>query len=310
MTLRTGALMIKLFKRSAKWKNLDNVNLAKLKQVLLMISDDIMNVCNKYDLKCIMAYGTALGAIRHKGFIPWDDDMDFYMSRQDYMKFLKVCEHEMGDKYIIRSVSKGDKFNIPTCHVRLKETYYVNYGDVVLTANEPEEDRGIYVDIFPLDDASDHILLRNIRGIRCLWLQFIASCINVKDSVEFLTKEKVKISNVEKKQLSLKLNLGKFFSYKSLDEWVKRYDKVASMVCNPKSKFITCYTGYKSLKKSTFLRSDIYPCKIAEFEGRKWNVPHNFDIYLRQEYGDYMVIPKLEYRKIHPIFELDFGKYI
>ena len=160
MALRTGQLLMDLFQSSNEWKDLQGEDFDHFRYILLQIAEDIISVCEKYNLRYCLAYGSVLGCVRHNGFIPWDDDLDIFMPREDYLKFIPIMQDEMGEKYYVRSVSNGDKIAVTTCHVRLKGTKYINYGDLVLTSNEPDDIRGIYIDINPLDDAYDNSLFR------------------------------------------------------------------------------------------------------------------------------------------------------
>ena len=306
MALRTGELISKLFKRALTCKQLTADEEIQFKQTLVNITSDIVKVCEKNNLVYFLAYGSALGAIRHNGFIPWDDDIDICMPRTDFSSFLRIFEKEKGDKYFIRCISKGDSLGVPTAHISLKGTRYVNYGDLTFTANEPEETRGIYVDIFPLDDAPDNIIFRKIHGARCLALLFIAGCVSIKEQVDYLKKKGVILSKEEKKQLRLKITLGKLFSYRDIVGWTEKYDKLAQKYHNDQSLYVTSYHGYRSFSKSVYLRSDLYPCIKGSFEGHSWNIPHNPDNYLTRIYDDYMIIPKEENRRIHPIIDLSF----
>ncbi len=310
MRLRTGDITMDLFKRSPNWRNMDYDEFDRFRKCLLLIGDDIVKICEDNNLSYCLAFGSALGSIRHKGFIPWDDDLDIFMPREDYIKFSEIMQKEMGDKYYIRSVSKGDNIAATTCHVRLKGTKYVNYGDFVLTSNEPEEMRGIYIDINPLDDSSDNSFFRLIRGYGCLFALFAQSCVNTRKSIELLKRLQVNISKEEMKTLWFKIFLGKIFSFRTSVDWARIYDKISSGVKNKNSKYVTCYTGYKKISKAVFKRKDIFPTKKGIFEGRSWNIPNNSDAFLRQIYGDYMTLPPKEKHKIHPVFELEFGERI
>lgn len=310
MALRTGDLIMDLFKRSPKWMDLQGEELYRLKITLIEITRDIYEVCNRNNLKLIMAYGTALGSVRHKGYIPWDDDIDLYLSRSDYNKFLEIAQKEMGNKYFIRSISKGDNLGVPTIHVKKKGTRYVNYGDLILNQDEPDETKCIYVDIFPLDDSSNVKLFRNYIGIRCLLIQLIISCVHVTKSIDYLREQNIPIRDEEYQKIKLKYTIGKILSFKSMSEWSKVYDSISSKITNPNSKYVTCWVGYKSFKKSVILRDRIFPGVVGEFEGNNWILPNRYDEYLTQIYGDYMTPPPIDKHKIHPIFELSFNTEI
>lgn len=306
MALRTGDVLRRIFKHSRAWHPLSDSELKELKQVMLEISDDFVSFCQEHKLEYCMAYGTALGAVRHKGYIPWDDDVDFFMPRADYNRFMILAEEELKDKYVIRSVTKGDKVNFPTLHMRLKNTLYINYGDLIITKNENREDRGIYIDIAPLDDASDNDLIRNCKAYLSLASLFAASCINVKDTVDYIKNNNVKCDSKDIESLRLKCFLGTIFNIIPLYKWMRFYDNISSSCNNKNSKYLISYCGMKKIEKGTYKRNTMLPFIEGVFENRKWMLPNNYDEYLTIEYNNYMVIPKQENQKIHPVFELVF----
>ena len=310
MALRTGDVLRKIFKQSTAWHPLSELELKELKQVMLDISDDFVSFCDKHNLKYCMAYGTALGAVRHKGYIPWDDDVDFFMPRVDYNRFMILAEKELQDKYVIRSVTKGDRVNFPTLHMRLKNTLYINYGDLIITRNENREDRGIYIDIAPLDDSSDNAFIRNCKAYLGLGALFAASCINVKDTVDYIKVNNIRCDSRDIKALRFKCFLGTIFNVIPLYKWMLIYDKISSSNNNINSQYLISYCGMKNIKKGTYKRSTMLPFVDGEFENRRWMLPNNYDEYLTIEYNDYMVIPKQENQKIHPVFELVFNAKI
>ena len=295
MALRTGDYLMNQFKRSPNWKSLSDDELQKLKSVMVSITEDIVDFCQKKNINYILACGTCLGAVRHKGFIPWDDDIDIYMPRKDYCKFLKLAEEYLGEKYYIRSCSKGDKVCIPSIHVRLKESKYINYGDMVLTKDEPQEMRGIYVDIFPVDNVSDNILIRNLQEYLSLFLMFICSCIGIHRSLFCLKKEGVLIDDEAKKIFRFKNTIGVIMGIIPLHFWVRLNDRLISCNHNCNTKYVTCF-------------EDLFGnVNYGEFEGHKWRLPTNTDAFLKKLYGkDYMIPPIQNKQKIHPVFELEF----
>ena len=307
MALRTGDMLMALFKRSAHWKEWTDDNLDKFKRELMVIASDVIAVCDKYNLEYVLAYGSALGAVRHHGFVPWDDDLDINMPRKDFNRFLEVCNQELGERYYIRGVMKGDHVAIPTLHIRRKGTKYVNYGDLVKMQQEPEGMRGIYIDIAVFENAPDNKYLRQLDGIINLGLQFIMSCIDTKESISYLKKVGVVLTPEEKETLRLKSFLGSIFGFVSAYKWYRFYDWYASKNKNDRSKYICSYAGYKNLKKSTFERDRIFNGLEGDFEGHQWKIPYDYDYYLKTIYNDYMKLPPKEKRKVHPVFELQFS---
>ena len=143
---------------NSKVKNLYELtekDINRMHTVLLEIYDDLYKVCEKYSLKLIAGGGTLLGVIRHKGFIPWDDDMDLSMSRDDYEKFIEIFESELGDKYelLAPGYQKGSKVFL--MRVLKKNTTLMNMID----ENSPYSN-GIYIDITPIDYVPDNIILK------------------------------------------------------------------------------------------------------------------------------------------------------
>src|SRR5690554_4039759 len=120
--------------------------LKELQKVLLEIYCDIAAVCQKYNLHIILGGGTCLGAVRHNGFIPWDDDMDLLMFRKEYNKLLEVFEDELGDKYYLVDLKKTHTGQKTYAKIMKRNTTYLEP-----CINENASPAGIFVDIFPLE---------------------------------------------------------------------------------------------------------------------------------------------------------------
>ena len=122
-----------------------NTEAHKLHQCLLMIAKEIKRICDKNGIKYFLIGGSLLGAVRHNGFIPWDDDMDFGMLRADYDRFISVCENDLKDEFLLCSINTEENYNRAFAKVRLKGTFFPDQGQ----ANGINS--GIFVDVFPID---------------------------------------------------------------------------------------------------------------------------------------------------------------
>lgn len=131
-------------------KQYDPETLGRLHRFTVNMLQDFIKVCEKYEIPYFSVYGTALGAIRHKGFIPWDDDLDVAMMREDYERFLSVMPQELGDKYAILNTGVNKEYTCSVIHFGRKGTIFV-----------PEHTRhmkceqNICFDIFVYDDVPD-----------------------------------------------------------------------------------------------------------------------------------------------------------
>lgn len=122
--------------------------------VLLSMLKDIDALCRKYDISYWLTGGSALGAVRHKGFIPWDDDADIGMMREDYERFVHVVD-ELGETYIAQNYELDERFNVAVpMKVRKKDTYCEEFN--VLLKNKCKECDGLFIDIFVVDYVSEH----------------------------------------------------------------------------------------------------------------------------------------------------------
>ena len=132
-----------------------SITVRDVQLVLLEMLKDIDALCKKHNIRYWLTGGSALGAVRHKGFIPWDDDADIGMLREDYEKFQRVV-HELGDAYITQCFETHSEYNVlfPPMKVRKKGTYCVEYN--ALLKNKCRDSDGLFIDIFVLDHVSEN----------------------------------------------------------------------------------------------------------------------------------------------------------
>ena len=133
-------------KKYSRSKQYDEIVLKKLHGVQVEMLHDFAQVCEKYKLPYFAVYGTAIGAVRHAGFIPWDDDIDVGMLRVDYDKFMEIFSKEMSDKYNLLTPQIDGRYSCTVTHIQRKNTKFVSE----VTQNLKCE-QCIFMDIFPFD---------------------------------------------------------------------------------------------------------------------------------------------------------------
>lgn len=143
-----------------------------LKNTFLLMTQEIDMVCKKYGIKMFLVGGSLLGAVRHGGFIPWDDDIDFGMKRCDYQKFIEIFDSELGDRYYLRCPnSKYPNGN------RFMQIYKRGTTLKVAEGSTPLQPNCVLIDVFPYDYVPDNKLLRILKGIYCNFLMLIAASV-------------------------------------------------------------------------------------------------------------------------------------
>ena len=262
-----------------------------LKDTLLHITEDINNVCKKYNLKLFLVGGSLLGAVRHSGFIPWDDDVDFGLIREDYLKFITIFDKELGENYYLRCPNSkypnGNRF-----------MQIFKKGTLLETAegNTPLQPRCISIDIFPYDYAPDNKIVRVIKGLYCNLVMFIAAsvCNYYFKNEEYRrlissTFEGKVLNNIEK-------IIGYCFSWKRPEKWFDLVDKAVQGT--KKTDFITSAMGRKHYL-------GFFPLQKILFEGLELYSPQDADGYLKHNYGkDYMILPPEHLRESHFIKDI------
>lgn len=257
---------------------------------LLKIALEIKKLCEENDINYFLMGGTMLGAIRHDGFIPWDDDIDIGMPRKDYEKFLLICEKELSDEYCLCTPYLEKDYGVPFAKLRLKETHFIDKG-------VPRSiDNGIYVDIFPIDKWIDDPKKRDQQNFHVhLWRNVLAA--------------KCGYSKGERKALIRKIILfplvllPKSFIISREEAWQKKYN-------NEKTQYYINFTSAYKYGKEIYRTEWIETLVDKEFERETFKVPSDAHGALTQLYGDYMKLPPVEQRVFkHSEGEIDFGKY-
>lgn len=243
--------------------------LKKIHNEILEIMDYIDDLCNKNQLKYFLTGGTLLGAVRHKGFIPWDDDLDIEMPRADYEKFLLLVNEEN-----IYDVLSYD----------LNQTYTRYFAKIAKRGTEFKEDEnncwGIFVDIFPIDNQRT----------------FGKYLVKKKKIVRYFLNNRNRIVEKDKSKI-VKYLISKLLPPKL---WIYLMKKVAINSKGHKYIFYINYgSQYSALRKT--MPKDWYGDGVkAFFEGRNYNVPREYNLVLNRIFGEkYMDIPPVEKQRTH-----------
>lgn len=271
----------------SSYREYDEKTLKKLHETELEIVDEIVRICNENNIDYFLVGGTLLGAVRHKGFIPWDDDIDLGMSRKDYDRFIKIAPKKLKEKYHLDCFEYNKDFYLPFAKVKKNGTIFDEE-----VAHHVEHHKGIYVDIFAFEniDKPNSIFLR-MRAI------IIKSIIDT-------TFYKHKMRELKKCRHPFLVSILSIFSKKRL---MKIQQYLLKKNKNDNSKYVNALSGSYALKKEMLLREDVFPTKDFEFEGRTYKGMNNSHKYLSQLYGDYMKLPPKEKRVNHMPLHIDFG---
>lgn len=291
-------ILNEIAKKSSMLRLLTEDECAQLKKTLLKVHGDIISLCGKHGITIMLGGGSCLGAIRHKGYIPWDDDLDLMMPREDYENLIAVYERgEVDDKYLFEYPRKDKDTKNTSMKIYLKGTICKEIFD-----DNDTFPTNVFIDVFPMDYAPNNLLVRKIKAFVSDFLQAVCTCTlyyqHRSSNMELFAKQ----DDQAMKRYKLRLFIGKLFSFASHKKWVYWFDKY-----NAKSKvsnFMTVPTGRNHYMKETLPVEAFLPVTEVSFEGKKAYVPGGYDQYLSHLYGDYMKLPPVEKRERH--FIVDF----
>ena len=260
-------------------------DISEIQKMELGIMEYIHEVCQKIGAKYFLAYGSLIGAVRHKGFIPWDDDMDICMLRDDYEKLQDYLIAHPDERYELMSYKNNINYVYPFMKIKDNQTYLVE-EDVRIDSN-----MGIYVDIFPVDGYEDDQAFKDKmtkiikkRQLSCYTFKGITNTKSVVNSI-------IRYISVI------------IFYFTNTNKYVSQIDELA------KSRKVEDYEQadyliYKDMNKPVWKREWIEDVETGNFEGKEFMIPKHYHEILTSDYGDYMQLPPVAQQVSHHDFKL------
>ena len=276
---------------------LSDEQLDALKDCLLHMALDVIAVCERNGIRIALAGGSTLGAIRHQGFIPWDDDLDLMMPRSDYSKFCEVFQHELNNCYELVAPNRGDRYKNRFPKIFKRGTVLKTVGDVDL-----DLPNGAFLDIFLLENIPPKGALRSIKGFWCNFLMYASSRAEMLACDNPILRKHMSSTAEIQRSYKRTLLVGRVFSLIPLRLWFNWIDRAVQY--KQETGLLGLPTGRKHYFGEIFSEDVFLPFSRGSFEGHDVPLPADCDTYLRNLYGDYMQIPPPEKREKHFIVEL------
>lgn len=263
--------------------NITNEELKKLHEIELELLEEVDRICRKYGIAYSIDGGTLLGAVRHGGFIPWDDDADVIMNRKAYNKFVDVLDEEIDkQRFYFQDLNRTPGYRWGYGKLRRKNTEFIRLNQEYM----PYE-QGVFLDIFVCDNVPNNYFARCV----CNFHSYIYRKLFYSEVGKHTTKGIQYI-------VYFLMNLVPENTLK------KRYAAYIERRNRKSSKWVKCLT-FPACNHTFGYKREWYEDTIdISFEGKKFRAARNYEEYLTFLYGNYMKLPPKEKRKIHAVSKL------
>ena len=296
--LETNRLIRQLSTENSKLLPLSEQDVVDIQAVLLGMMDDFDAFCRENGLRYFLCGGTALGAHRHGGFIPWDEDVDLAMPRADYDRFLNLFSAQCGDRYVVQTPATSPGYSLPFAKIRKRGTRYVEVFET-----DPDN-AGVFIDVYPLENVPDFAPWRLVHGAVSDFLHLCCSCVRVNA----LRDRYREYYPAAMRTVNVKAFLGKCLGLIPLKDWCRAAEAWASCCRKETTRRVTFPGGRKHYFGELFTRTSCMPLTTVDFAGRRYQSLADPTEHLRLLYGDYTIVPPPEERLRHSILELDLGE--
>lgn len=270
---------------------MDNaLSMQQIQQESLKILDVISQLCDRLGLRYYLAYGTLIGAIRHQGFIPWDDDIDIMMPREDYHALLNYLQEHQEEIAPLKAFSNYNCPDYPYMIARVSNTDYV-----LDVHNEKPYGLGLFIDIYPMDgmgNTEEEFTALKTKASRYSSLCFLSTRLRCEKGN---TKSKLK--------RLIKFPAFLFAKLYGKKRCMRKLESMARKCSYDKSQYVGCLVWGSDGVKGVFPKDWFETTAEVSFEGRTFHAPVGYDQVLRRLYGDYMQLPPEEDRIAHHFYQ-------
>ena len=267
---------------------LSDEELKQIQDIQKELINEVKRICKKCNIHFGMVGGTMLGAIRHKGYIPWDDDADIGFLRTEYEKFREACKTELNhEKYYMQDLRDTEGYRWGYGKLRRKNTEFIRLNQEFM----PYE-QGISIDLMPFDNVPDNSLARRIHFFRCfLYRKLFWSEVGSRAEENIWIRHAYQIMRL----IPMKWVLKSYQRF--VGNGQKKKTRLVRILTFPTPK------GVYGYERKWYTQLGMY-----QFDGLMLPGAKDFDGYLKVKYGNYMELPPIEKRKTHPISKLKLLK--
>ncbi len=267
---------------------------AQVRLAQLDLLAELKRICDKNSISYCLVYGSLLGAVRHNGFIPWDDDVDVGMLRSEYERFIKVCSDDLDKDYALYDWNIDKASPLPFLKLKIRGTHYCE--EMAKQAGINDE---IFIDIFPFDNAPDNYVTQKIQSAK-IWL--------FKKILLLRCGYNLDSDNIIKRVIYSLIKATSML--RSIDHWKTACHREMIKYNTKDTRNVISLGGAypygKELKENSIIKETI----LHDFEDLKLSIPRQYNRYLSEIYGDYMQLPPISQQSgRHDVIKTDLGSY-